>query len=395
MQYRDDPKSGNKLSILGFGCMRFPRDLNAKINADKVEKLIGTAIENGVNYFDTAYSYSGNEDALGEALTRLGHRDKIHIATKFPHQQCETFDDFDRIFAEQLTRLRTNHIDYYLVHNLSSPAAWKRIRSLGFESWVAAKKASGDIGQIGYSFHGAQKDFLDLLDLYNWDFCQIQYNYMDENYQAGRAGLLKAHELGLPVIVMEPLRGGKLATALPKQAAQILKKADNNRSAAAWALQWIWNQPEVTVTLSGMNSLEQIADNVATANNAKAGMFSQEDIATILVVVDELRSAYKIPCTGCDYCMPCPQGVNIPSCFAAYNTRYVTGLVSGLSLYEVLRMSRRSGKNMTANSCVKCGACEKKCPQHIPIMQELEAVKRALEPFWLKSLLKIYWKIMN
>jgi len=390
MQYRKDLKSENKLSILGFGCMRFPRGISMKPDLEKAEKLICAAVEQGVNYFDTAYSYGGSEVALGEALHKNNLRDKVFIATKLPYQTCKSSEDFDRIFKEHLERLKTDHIDYYLIHNLSTQDAWERLLPLGIEQWIVDKKAEGAIGQIGFSFHGSQQDFIDLLDVYDWDFCQIQYNYMDENYQAGRAGMLKAYERNLTVIVMEPLLGGKLATGLPNAATQLLTKADNSRSAAAWALQWLWNQPEVTVVLSGMNSLEQLEDNVKTAADAEVGMLSKEESATLAKVVDVFRSAYKVDCTACNYCMPCPQKIDIPSCFAAYNARYVTGLVAGISMYATILV----GKNIGASACVKCGACEKLCPQHIPIMQEMEAVKKTLEPLWIRLALKAYFKFM-
>jgi len=388
MQYREDRKSGNKLSILGFGCMRFPRNLT-RIDLNKTEQLVRTAIDAGVNYFDTAYVYNGSEEALGAVLHNLGYRDKIFIASKLPHQQCKTADDFERIFNEQLARLKTDHIDYYLIHNVPVTAHWERLQSLGIEEWIAEKKASGQIGQIGFSFHGLLDSFLKLLDVYDWDFCQIQYNYMDENYQAGRTGLLKANEKGIPVIVMEPLLGGKLATGLPKQAAELFKKADPDRTPVAWALQWLWDQPQVTVVLSGMNGMDQVEENIQTATDAHEGMLTAEEAATLERVIDVFRSAYKVGCTGCNYCVPCPQGVNIPGCFAAYNARFVTGFISGMTLYITSTAAQSIEHNAGAGQCIKCGACEKKCPQSIPIMQELEIVKKKMEPGWFKPVFSI------
>ena len=389
MQYRTDPKSGNKLSILGLGCMRFPRD------RDKTERLIVEAVDRGVNYFDTAYVYGNSEVTLGAIVHKNGLRDRIYIATKLPHQKCKAYADFERLFQEQLSRLKTGYIDYYLVHNLSDMSAWRRLCDLGIADWVSEKKASGQIRQIGFSFHGTQSEFLDLIEAYDWDFCQIQYNYMDENYQAGRAGLQKAHEKGLPVIVMEPLLGGKLATGLPPKAMQLFKKANAERSAASWALRWLWNQAAVTVVLSGMNSMEQLDDNTKTAEDAQCGMIAEEESAVFTSVIAVLREAYKIPCTGCNYCMPCPRKVNIPGCFAAYNTSYAMGFISGMVLYITGTGANDPEKQFRPKNCIRCGACEKQCPQHIEIISQLEAVRRRMEPFWFDPVIWLVQKFMG
>ena len=393
MQYRIDAKSGNRLSVLGFGCMRFSRGLNLKIDMEKTEKVVLSAIESGVNYFDTAYVYGGSEAALGEIIHKNAVREKIYLATKLPHQQCKSYADFDRIFSEQCERLHTDYIDYYLIHNLSAVAGWDALVKLGIEGWIAEKKSSGQIRRIGFSFHGAQNEFMALLDAYPWEFCQIQYNYMNENYQAGRAGLLKAHKMGLSVIVMEPLLGGKLATGLPKKAAALLKDADSELTPAGWAMRWLWNQPEVTVVLSGMNSEEQLRENVKTAESAAPNMLTDDQTAIYPQVVSIFRESYKVPCTGCNYCMPCPHQVNIPGCFAAYNTSYAVGLIAGFTLYATSTGSIHPDENFGPESCVKCGQCEKKCPQHIPIMKSLEDVHRRMEPFWFKLALKLFNKL--
>ena len=390
MQYRLDPVSGNKLSVLGFGCMRFPRGLNAKIDMDKTEKLIMSAIDSGVNYFDTAYAYKGSEEALGAVLNKNGLREKIFVASKLPYNQCKRYEDFDRILQEQLSHLQTDYIDYYLIHNLPTTASWDRIRDLGVERFISETKKSGRIKQIGFSFHGAQNEFLSLLDPYDWDFCQIQYNYANENYQAGRAGLLKAHEKGIPVIVMEPLLGGKLANGLPKKAVKLFDGAGDGLSAASWALRWLWDQPQVTVVLSGMNSMEQLNDNIKTAGNAAPGMLSEKEAAIFSEVVSVFEESYKIPCTGCNYCMPCPHGVNIPGCFSAYNASYAVGFMSGMMQYVTSTGMNHPIKNFSGRNCEKCGACEKKCPQHIGIIKSLEAVSGRMEPFWVRAILKLY-----
>ncbi|MDR1705899.1 MAG: aldo/keto reductase [Clostridiales bacterium] len=392
MQYREDPKSGNRLSALGFGCMRLPRGINARIDPDRSEELILRAIEQGVNYFDTAYIYMGSEEALGAAFRRNPVRDRIYLATKLPYGQCRRYEDFDRIFSEQLERLNTDYIDYYLIHNLSSAALWENCRSLGIERWISEKKASGKIRQIGFSFHGAQNEFMKLLDMYEWEFCQIQYNYMNENYQAGTAGLQKAHGMGLPVVIMEPLLGGKLANP-PKKAQEIMAAANLDAAPASWAFRWLWDQKEVTTVLSGMNSIIQIDKNVKTAANTAIGSLTDDERKTIARIVASITEAYKIPCTGCNYCMPCTGGVNIPECFAAYNASYNMGYITGMMQYMTSTGAAEAHKNFGARRCVKCGKCEKACPQHIPVMKNLEAVGKRMEPAVMRAAMGLFRKI--
>jgi len=381
MQYRTDLKSGNELSALGFGCMRLPRSRPGQVDLDKTAAMLQSAVERGVNYFDTAYIYGGSETALGDVFRlRPGLREQMNIATKLPIFMVKTAEDFDRLFDTSLERLGTDHIDYYLIHGLTALANWERLCALGAEDWIAKQKAAGRIRRIGFSFHGSRVDFERLLDSYPWEFAQIQYNYSDENYQAGVAGLKKAAAMGLPVIVMEPLLGGRLATGLPKKAAALLNKLDPGRSHAAWALRWLWDQPEVTCVLSGMDAMAQLDDNIATAETALPGCLSEEERAAYPKVVEILREAYKIPCTGCNYCMPCPKNVNIPGGFAAYNASYAVDMFTGFAQYTT-GMNIALGKDSSsARHCVNCGACAKKCPQHIDIPAELKRVARRLEP---------------
>jgi predicted aldo/keto reductase-like oxidoreductase len=388
MQYRIDQRSDNKLSVLGFGCMRFPRRV-AVTDRDRTEKLILSAVERGVNYFDTAYLYGDSEVVLGDILHKNDLRKDIFLATKLPYQQCKRYEDFDRLFTAQLGRLKTDHIDYYLIHNISAATLWQNLCELGIEEWIAEKKASGQIRGIGFSFHGAQQEFLALLEAYDWDFCQIQYNYVDENYQAGRVGLEAACARGLPVIIMEPLLGGKLANGLPRAAQKCFEDADAGRTMASWALRWLWDQPGVTVVLSGMNSAEQLDDNIVTAEEAHPGMLSEEERAVFEPVTASFRASYKIPCTGCNYCMPCPNEVNIPGCFAAYNASYTVGFATAMTRYFTSTGLNHPEKNYSPERCVKCGLCEKKCPQHIEIIAGLAEVKKRMEPFWFGLLLVI------
>ncbi|MDR0840254.1 MAG: aldo/keto reductase [Christensenellaceae bacterium] len=392
MQYRTDAKSGNQVSILGYGCMRFPRS-RGQIDYEKAEKLLLSAVQNGVNYFDTAYLYGGSEEAVGAIFHKHNLRKDIYLATKLPHAKCQSYEDFERLFQVQLTRLQTDYIDYYLIHNLADRAGWQRLCALGIEKWIAEKKASGQVRQIGFSFHGAQEEFLALLDMYDWEFCQIQYNYMNVNYQAGQAGLRRAAAKGLPVIIMEPLLGGKLAAGLPKKALQHLKAAGGGASPARWALRWLWDQPEVTVVLSGMSAQAQLDENLDIANTALPNMLTGQEKAVFAPVVDAFKEAYKVPCTGCNYCMPCPNKVNIPGCFAAYNMSYAGGFVLGMQQYLTSTGGLDPNNSFGARRCVQCGKCETQCPQHIAITRSLQAVSRRMEPKWVRPLVKLALKL--
>jgi len=374
MDYRSD-KYGNQLSVLGYGCMRFTKKGNA-IDQEKAEKEMLYALERGVNYFDTAYVYPGSEVCLGKFLAK-GYRDKVNIATKLPHYRVKKEGDIEKFFAEELERLQTDHIDYYLMHMLNDADTWERLIGLGVKDWIEEKKASGAIRNIGFSFHGGADNFIRLIDAYDWDFCQIQFNYMDENTQAGIRGLKYAHEKGIPVIIMEPLRGGRLVNGLPKKAVKIFNDANPDRSLADWGLRWIWNHPEVTVILSGMNDIAQIEDNIKVASEAKAGSLTESELHAYEEVKQELEKKIKVPCTGCGYCMPCPHGVDIPVCFKSYNARYSDSWYVGLKSYFMCTSLRGTMSN--ASQCVKCGKCERMCPQHIQIREKLVEVKQHME----------------
>ena len=374
MQYRLD-KYGNKISALGFGCMRFTQS-GGKIDLDKAEKEIMAAYNAGVNYYDTAYIYNGSEVALGEILARNNIRKKVNIATKLPHYLVKKSDSIEEYFTEQLTRLQTDYVDYYLMHMLTDIATWNRMVDLGIKEWIAEKKASGAIKQIGFSYHGNSDMFIKLIDAYDWDFCQIQYNYMDEHSQAGRTGLQYAASKGIPVVIMEPLRGGKLAN-IPESAAKIMSEYPVQKTAPAWAFSWLWNQPEVTCVLSGMNSLEMVEENVQTASEVEPGSLSDADLDMINRVLLEINKRTKVGCTGCRYCMPCPQGVDIPGSFAAYNRKYSEGYIAAEKEYLMTTALRADAT--CASKCIGCGKCEKHCPQHIEIRKELKNVRKSLE----------------
>ena len=375
MNYRTD-RYGNQLSIPGFGCMRFPQTLG-KIDMKETEAEIMTAYEAGVNYYDTAYIYPGSEAALGEILNKNQIREKVSIATKLPHYLIKSIADMDKIFAEELRRLRTDYIDYYLMHMLTDTETWERLKSLGIEEWIEKKKASGAIRQIGFSYHGNSEMFCKLVDAYDWDFCQIQYNYMDEHTQAGRRGLYHANKKGIPVIIMEPLRGGKLVHRLPDSAKKIFADYKIQRTPAQWAFRWLWNQPEVTVVLSGMNSDEMVRDNIQTASTVEIGELGEAEEQMLKQVVDAINAKMKVGCTGCGYCMPCPKGVDIPGTFAAYNRRYAEGKFWSLVDYVICTTLRKN--STAASNCIQCGKCEKHCPQHIEIRKHLKDAKKELE----------------
>ncbi|MDR1894811.1 MAG: aldo/keto reductase [Spirochaetales bacterium] len=376
MLYREDQRAGKKLSILGFGLMRLPRNIGGFDRA-RGEELINAAVEGGINYFDTAYSYPGNEEFLGTVQEKYGLRDKINIASKLPLIICRSPRDFDKFFSRELVNLRTNRIDYYLLHMITGFSQWQKLKEWGIENWLLEKKRSGLIGQAGFSFHGARDDFLQVLKDWDWDFCQIQYNYSDENFQAGITGLKAAHERGIPVIIMEPLLGGRLVSGLPRRVREIFAASGKDLSPAGWGLKWVWDHPEATLLLSGMSSRAQLEENLAVAETSPPGCLSPRDREVFSRVKQAFNEAYRIRCTGCNYCMPCPQNVNIPACFSAYNYSYAINRAEGIKQYTMsIGISGRPG---TASLCVACGRCEKHCPQGLPIIDSLVQVKKRLE----------------
>lgn len=381
MLYRTMPGNGDKLSILGFGCMRLPM-AEGRIDEQRATCQVRNAIDAGVNYIDTAWPYHAGESEpfLGRALSD-GYREKIRLATKLPSFLVETSADMDRFLNAQLIRLKTQHIDYYLLHSLTGPL-WDHMDRLGVRDFLDRARQDGRISNAGFSFHGMPEDFERIVDAYPWQFCQIQYNFLDEEYQAGTRGLHYAASRGLGVIVMEPLRGGNLAVPeAPSSVASVWSEAPIERTPAEWALRWVWNHPEVTVVLSGMNDEAHIRENLSIAGAAFPRSLSAEELALVKRAAHKYKELMKVGCTGCGYCMPCPAGVAIPSCFEVYNKRYLSGnLPEALALYAIRNSGiLRKGVPSYASQCVECGLCLEKCPQVLPIPGLLKQVAAELE----------------
>ena len=379
MLYRKFPRCQHDISILGFGCMRLPtaegQQAGGKIDEQKATGMIRAAIDGGVNYIDTAYPYHNGESELvaGRALGD-GYREKVFLATKLPSWLVTTREDMDRYLDEQLKKLATNHIDFYLLHGLSGEL-WENLSRLGVLEFLDSATADGRIRYPAFSFHDQFPAFKGIVDAYEWTFAQIQYNYMDEQHQAGTQGLRYASERGLGIVVMEPLRGGLLSGDVPAIHQHILD-APVRRTPSEWGLRWVWNHPEVTVVLSGMSAMEQVTENLACAGQGLPGSLAPEELAVVEAMRDEFASRVKIPCTGCRYCMPCPNGVDIPQCFEYYNQAHAydaKAKATGVYLWA-LNGSFSGGVPGFASCCVQCGECEDKCPQGLPIRKYLRDV---------------------
>jgi uncharacterized protein len=381
MLYRKFGKTNEMVSILGFGCMRLPLLPGgdpSKIDEVLATNLIRYAIDEGVNYIDTAYPYHGtgmgsggqSEPFVGRVL-KDGYREKVKIATKLPSWLIKTRADMDRILNEQLQRLQTDYIDFYLVHALNS-TSWKKLKELGIGEFLDQAISDGRIKYAGFSFHDKQETFHEIVDWYDWSFCQIQYNYLDEEFQAGKKGLTYAAQKGLGLTIMEPLRGGKLATNLPTTVQDVFNNADNVRTPAEWALRWVWNHPDVSLLLSGMNSMEQVVENIKIAQNAEVNSFTEKENEVIEQAKNVFKQRVKVNCTGCGYCMPCSSGVNIPGCFTFYNNYHMFGQEE--MYLRLLQPGQR------ASNCIECGECETHCPQSIAIREELKGVRAIFEP---------------
>ncbi len=380
MKYRND-KNGTAISQLGYGCMRFTKKGGA-VDFEKAEKEVLAGLEMGINYYDTAYVYPGIEETLGKIISKNNIREKMYIATKLPQYLMRTMDAINKTFVEELKRLQTDYIDYYLMHMFTDIAEWEKLKGLGIEQWIIDRKADGSIKNIGFSYHGDTEMFLKILDAYDWDFCQIQYNYFDEHSQAGRRGLEAAAAKGIPVIIMEPLRGGKLVN-IPDKAKKLIKDKGRDYSAAELGLRWLWDQPGVTCVLSGMNSMEMLEENVRIASDAEPGHFDDIDREIIEGVRNIIKEREKVGCTGCRYCMPCPKGVDIPGTFHYYNLMYIEDKTSARFNFAQNMAIRE--EPCFASQCIECGKCEQHCPQHIAIREKLKEADKALRPWPYKA----------
>ncbi|WP_296558657.1 aldo/keto reductase [uncultured Acetobacterium sp.] len=383
MLYRKLGKTNEEVSVLGFGCMRLPvvDGVQSHIDDEKAVKMLRYAIDNGVNYIDTAYPYHGigfhkageSEPFVARAL-RDGYRERVKIATKLPSWLIQSRADMDRILNEQLNRLETDTIDFYLLHGLNR-GFWQNLKNLGALEFLDQAIKDGKIKHAGFSFHDDYDLFVEIVDAYDWSFCQIQYNYLDENYQAGKKGLEYAASKGLGIIIMEPIRGGALVNKLPQEVLAAWNQAPIKRTPVQWALRWVMNHPEVSVVLSGMTTMEQVIDNLSTANEGAANSLSTEEQALVDFARITIMAKMKVNCTNCRYCMPCPSGVDIPGHFSLYNNAYLFDtLEKAKSLYATM-----FPKDAKASNCVECRKCEAHCPQNIAIIQELKNVREALE----------------
>lgn len=374
MLYREFTKDKLKVSTLGFGCMRFPIIDNdsAKIDEEEATKMLRYAIDNGLNYVDTAYNYhQGNSEYFVGRALKDGYREKVYLATKLPSFLVESHEDCNKFLDEQLEKLDTDYIDFYLLHTLNKKY-WDNLVSVDALKFLDKAKESGKIKYAGFSFHDDIEVFKEIIDAYDWDFCQIQYNYMDEDYQAGKEGLEYAHEKGISVVIMEPIKGGKLSNPSDEIAA-IWDESPVKRSASEWALKWVLNHEEVALLLSGMSTMEHVVENIKTASETPAKSLSEKEINLIDRVRDIYEEKIQVACTSCEYCLPCPQGVSIPNIFQLYNDLYVFGTEHSKKAYKSY-----IEKEIDASECIECGICEGMCPQNLEIIEDLKRAHKAL-----------------
>jgi len=382
MQYRTMKHSGDKVSVLGYGCMRLP-EKGGRIDEERAARQLLSAIDRGVNYVDTAMPYhvGASEPFLGRVL-QGGYREKVKLATKMPHWNMHTREDMDKVLSVQLDNLRTDHIDYYLIHNLQA-GSWKKLKDLGVVDFIQSAMHDGRIRNIGFSYHGGKQDFRAIVDDHAWHFCQLQINYLDSDNQAGLEGMRYAASKGMDAIAMEPLRGGALARTATPRIQAIWDEAPTARSPAEWALRWVWNFPEVTLALSGMNEETHIEENLRIADQAFPGSLSAQEREIVDRVSVAYRQSLTVGCTGCRYCMPCPSGVQIPGAFDAYNDAFLDG-PKGVGTPRV-RYVAGVGGFFTGNApgfasqCTACNRCLSACPQHIAIPTHMKEIAKKFE----------------
>ena len=372
MEYRQFEKLGVSPSLLGFGCMRFPQNPDGSICEPEAEKMLDTAIQAGVSYIDTAYPYHNgdSEPFVGRVLKKYD-RSRLFLATKLPVWNVKTLDDAKRLFQEQLDRLQTDYVDFYLLHCLDKEK-WQLVLDLGLIPYFEEMKKEGKIRFFGFSFHDDFEVFKTILTYRDWDFCQIQYNYVDTDIQAGDRGYELAEELGVPLVIMEPVKGGSLA-ALPEEVTEPFLSYKPDASISSWALRWVASKPNVKVVLSGMSDMEQVNDNLQTFGSFQPLSLREKEL--VADVAAAIKKRTKNGCTGCAYCMPCPFGVNIPQNFRIWNDLSMYGNVNRTrqAYFKELEESAR------ADQCQKCGKCEEVCPQSLSIRENLEAAAKEME----------------
>ncbi len=397
MLYRKMPKNGDELSILGFGCMRLPVTKEGKVDEPRAIRQMRGAIDRGVNYLDTAWPYHAGESekVLGRAL-QDGYRERVKVATKLPGWMVKSREDMDAYLDAQLEKLKTDRIDYYLLHALTGEM-WDHLESHDVADFLDRARADGRIANAGFSFHGTLEDFKRIVDAYPWEFCQIQYNFLDEENQAGTEGLKYAAARSLGVVVMEPLRGGNLGLATPPpEVGAVWSRAAVKQPPARWALRWVWNHPEVTVVLSGMNEEAHIEENLAAAEQGLADSLTEDELALVAEAARIYKTLMKVGCTGCGYCLPCPSDVGIPRCFEVYNQMHMFGNREEAKFLYAIRMSGILGGGPSyASQCVQCEECLEKCPQHIEIPDFLEMVAEELEDADMEKRIAAGKKMLN
>ena len=371
MLYRRFGKTNEMVSALGFGCMRLPiitKDDPTSINEELATKMLHYAIDNGVNYIDTAFPYHGSkwgtggasEPFVGRAL-KDGYREKVFLATKLPSWFAKTREDMENLLNQQLERLQTDHIDFYLVHALDEKN-WSTVKNAGIKDFLDGAIKDGRIKYAGFSFHDKIDLFYEIVDSYDWSFCQVQYNYIDENFQAGIKGIEYAAKKDMGIVIMEPIKGGSLAN-VPSDIKAVFDSTGIDRSPAGWALKWVWNNPQVSLLLSGMSDMEQTIENVKLADEAMANLLNENEVKAIEKAKKIFSDRIKVDCTGCEYCMPCPQGVAIPKVFKEVNE---------YNMFERPLILRFFEKSQMPSNCIACGICEAKCPQGIKISEEMK-----------------------
>lgn len=382
MLYRKMPKTGDELSILGFGCMRLPMK-DGQIDEERATAQLRGAIDRGVNYVDTAwpYHFGASEPFVGRAL-KDGYREKVFLATKLPCWLVKTPDDMEKYLNTQLERLETDHIDYYLMHSLGWDT-WKKMLEMGITDFMDRIKTDGRVRRVGFSFHSAPDEFKPIVDSYNFDFCQIQFNYLDRDFQAGLAGLKYAASKNMGIVIMEPLRGGSLGSAQQPEAVQaVFDTAETKRTPVEWALRWVWNHPEVGVILSGMNEETHIDENIRIASEAEPLSLTNKELEIMDRTEGEFKKLIKVNCTACEYCLPCPVGVKIPVCFEHYNNMFIFNDPNAALFRYAVQTGEAFAEHPNtgfASQCVQCGECVEKCPQGIDIPTELAEVVKVME----------------